>query len=78
MRSPTRLLLVPLALALVSTVFVSPAAARPAQPDYPEPAAVDYFVDEGKLSFSALPGTTTTRSWGVLDGAGYQIEVPAT
>ena len=76
MRRPLRLLLVPTALALVSTAFVSPASARPAQPQYPEPPAVEYFLDQAKLPFSALPGSTTTRTWGVLDGAGYQIEVP--
>jgi pimeloyl-ACP methyl ester carboxylesterase len=36
-----------------------------------------YFVDESKLPFDALPGTTTTRFWGVHNGAGYRIEVPA-
>ena len=36
-----------------------------------------YFVNEANLPFPALPGTTTTRLWGVLDGAGYRIEVPA-
>ncbi len=36
-----------------------------------------YTIDQTKLPFDALPGTTTTRQWGVLDGAGYQIEVPA-
>jgi pimeloyl-ACP methyl ester carboxylesterase len=35
-----------------------------------------YFVDESKLPFDALPGTTTTRYWGVHAGAGYRIEVP--
>lgn len=35
-----------------------------------------YFVDETKLPFAALPGATTTRYWGVHDGAGYRIEVP--
>jgi hypothetical protein len=41
-------------------------AARPPQ----------YFVDETKLPFDALSGTTTTRLWGVHGGAGYRIEVP--
>lgn len=36
----------------------------------------DYFVDETKLPFDALPGTSTTRQWGVLDGAGYLMEIP--
>lgn len=35
-----------------------------------------YFVDETKLPFDALPGTSTTRLWGVSGGAGYRIEVP--
>jgi pimeloyl-ACP methyl ester carboxylesterase len=35
-----------------------------------------YFVDESKLPFDALPGTSTTRYWGVHGGAGYRIEVP--
>src|SRR5438093_2023800 len=43
----------------------SPALAGPA-----------YFVDESKLPFDALPGTSTTRYWGVHGGAGYKIEVP--
>jgi pimeloyl-ACP methyl ester carboxylesterase len=39
----------------------------------PPPA---YFVDEAKLPFDALPGTTTTRYWGIQNNAGYRIEVP--
>src|SRR3989338_3861324 len=39
----------------------------------PPPA---YYVDESKLPFDALPGTSTTRHWGVSGGAGYRIEVP--
>jgi len=35
-----------------------------------------YFVDEAKLPFDALPGTTTTRLYGVHAGAGYRVEVP--
>ena len=35
-----------------------------------------YFVDESKLPFNALPGTSTTRYWGVHQGAGYRVEVP--
>ncbi len=37
-----------------------------------------YFVDRTKLPFDALPGTTTTRLFGVQNGAGYRIEVPET
>jgi len=36
-----------------------------------------YFVDESKLPFDALPGTTTTRLWGVHGDAGFRVEVPA-
>ena len=36
----------------------------------------DYYVDETKLPFDALPGTDTTRYWGVHGGAGYRVEVP--
>ena len=39
-----------------------------------EPPA--YFVDETKLPFNALPGTSTQRLWGIHNGAGYRIEVP--
>jgi pimeloyl-ACP methyl ester carboxylesterase len=79
MRRPVRLLLLPAALALVSSLLVSAAAAGPgprhAQPEYPQAPEVEYVVDEGQLPFDALPGATA--SWGVLTGAGYRIEVPA-
>jgi pimeloyl-ACP methyl ester carboxylesterase len=39
----------------------------------PPPA---YYVDQTKLPFDALPGTATTRYWGVHNNAGYRIEVP--
>lgn len=36
-----------------------------------------YSVVEANLAFNALPGTTTTRYWGVEEsGAGWRIEVP--
>jgi hypothetical protein len=35
-----------------------------------------YFVDETKLPFDAVPGFPTERVWGVLNNAGYRIEVP--
>jgi pimeloyl-ACP methyl ester carboxylesterase len=54
---------------LVAIVVVSGVAAAA-----PPPA---YFVDESKLPFDALAGTTTARYWGVHGGAGYRIEVPA-
>jgi pimeloyl-ACP methyl ester carboxylesterase len=34
----------------------------------------DYFVDESKLPFDALPGATAL--WGMHGGAGYRVEVP--
>jgi hypothetical protein len=54
---------------LVAIVVVSGVAAAG-----PPPA---YFVDESKLPFDALQGTTTARYWGVHGGAGYRVEVPA-
>lgn len=36
-----------------------------------------YFVDEAKLPFDPVPGIATQRLWGVHNGAGYRIEVPA-
>ena len=48
-----------------------------APPTAPAAAPPEYFVDESKLPFDALPGTTTDRLWGVHNGAGYRIEVPA-
>jgi hypothetical protein len=74
MRRPTRLALVPLACALVTTVLAGPAGAHP-RPDYPEPPEVAYTLDPATLPFPALAGATA--SWGELKGAGYRIEVPA-
>lgn len=38
----------------------------------------DYFVVEESLPFAAIPGfENSERSWGIHNGAGYQIEVPA-
>ena len=63
LRAIGRWLILPLTLI---SVFASTAvfAAKP-------PA---YFVDESKLPFEPLPGAQAY--WGVLAGAGYQIEVP--
>jgi len=36
-----------------------------------------YFVDEAKLPFTAIPGLPAQQLWGVHNGAGYRIEVPA-
>jgi hypothetical protein len=35
-----------------------------------------FFVDPATLPFAALPGTSTTRFWGITGGAGWRIEVP--
>jgi len=57
----------PSLLATLMLVTAIPAAAE-------TPPA--YFVDQAKLPFEALPGTSTTRLWGVHNGAGYRIEIP--
>ncbi len=36
----------------------------------------EFFVDETKLPFDAIPGLPSQRQWGVDKGAGYRIEVP--
>jgi hypothetical protein len=46
------------------------------QPCFAEGPKPEYFIDESKLPFDALPGTTTDRYWGVHKGAGYRVEVP--
>lgn len=67
-----------LALALALTTMCPAGAADDDGTSGPPPQNLPaYTVDQTKLPFDALPGTTTTRQWGVLDGAGYQIEVPA-
>jgi fermentation-respiration switch protein FrsA (DUF1100 family) len=57
---------------LLVALTLATAGSLPAAAEAP-PA---YFVDESKLPFDALPGTTTTRYTGVHNGAGYRIEVP--
>ena len=56
----------------IAAVIMIAALGAPLGADKPP----QYFVDETKLPFDALPGTTTTRLWGVQGGAGYRIEVP--
>lgn len=58
-------------LALLLVIALVPAASAGAGGG-PKP---DYFVDETKLPFEALPGATAY--WGVHKGAGYRVEVPA-
>ena len=36
----------------------------------------DFFVDETKLPFTSLEGTSTTPTWGINKDAGFRIEVP--
>jgi pimeloyl-ACP methyl ester carboxylesterase len=57
------LLTFPLVLATASSVFGE--------------TPPEFFVDETKLPFDALPGTDTERLWGIHNNAGYRIEVPA-
>ena len=35
-----------------------------------------FFVNEASLPFAALAGTSTSRYWGITNGAGWRIEVP--
>jgi hypothetical protein len=57
-----------LTLALAACAFaVHVATAAPPQ----------YFVDQTKLPFAALPGLPAQTVWGVHNGAGYRIEVPS-
>ena len=58
-----------LVLALCAVLVAAPAAVAEKPPAY--------FVDESKLPFAALAGLPTQRVWGVHNGAGYRIEVPA-
>ncbi len=55
-----------LVLAACMTLAISAQAAPPT-----------YFVDSAKLPFTELAGLTSQRLWGVHNGAGYRIEVPA-
>ena len=57
---------IPLVLASIALAAAAAVAAPP-------PA---YTVDEAALPFAEVPGISTQRQWGVLNGAGYRIEVP--
>jgi alpha-beta hydrolase superfamily lysophospholipase len=35
-----------------------------------------WFVDKATLPFTSLGGTSAAQQWGLLDGAGYRIEIP--
>jgi hypothetical protein len=56
-------------------VVVAAVGAGPTGPGAAGPPP-QYFVDESKLPFDALPGVPTDRFWGVHNGAGFRIEVP--
>jgi hypothetical protein len=60
----------------VVAVLVSSAISGPGSVVVKADKPPQFFVDETKLPFDALSGTTTTRLWGVHGGAGYRIEVP--
>jgi pimeloyl-ACP methyl ester carboxylesterase len=63
----------PSAVVLAATMVLA-MIAGPASAD----TGPDYYVDETKLPFDAVPGfEDATRLWGVHIGAGYRIEVPA-
>jgi pimeloyl-ACP methyl ester carboxylesterase len=65
-------------LAVLGTA--SPALAHNGRDEHSrrKPPAIVYEVDESSLPFEAVPGfEDSDRSWGVLRGAGYRIEVPA-
>jgi len=60
------------AVVAVALAAVVAASAGPAAADAPP----QYFVDETKLPFAAIPGIDTDRFWDVHNRAGYRIEVP--
>jgi hypothetical protein len=62
-------------MAVALLVVAAAAGAGPVAPAAAD-APPQYFVDESKLPFDALPGLDTQRYWGVHNGAGYRIEVP--
>ncbi len=61
---------------ILSVITMMVIVAGPVAPSLKADKPPAYFVDETKLPFAALSGTTTTRLWGVQGGAGYRIEVP--
>ena len=61
---------------LVALAIGAAAASLAAAPALAGPPPA-YFVDATKLPFDAVPGLPSTREWGVHNGAGYRIEVPA-
>ncbi|MEJ2604328.1 MAG: prolyl oligopeptidase family serine peptidase [Gammaproteobacteria bacterium] len=55
--------------AVAGTLFLAAAVQAEKPPQY--------FVDEAKLPFDAIPGLPAAQYWGVHKGAGYRVEVPA-
>ena len=58
----------------ISAALTILAALAIATPEVQATAPPEYFVDESKLPFEALPGATAL--WGVHEGAGFRVEVP--
>jgi hypothetical protein len=58
-----------IALSLAAFAFAAHVATAAPPPQY--------FVDETKLPFAPLLGLSSQTVWGVLNGAGYRIEVPS-
>ncbi|MDJ0848383.1 MAG: alpha/beta hydrolase [Myxococcota bacterium] len=40
------------------------------------PPGEDFCIISDKLPFDALDGIPTTREWGIIEGAGYRLEIP--
>jgi hypothetical protein len=57
-----------LVLILAALLFAATAAMAEKPPQY--------FVDEARLPFDAIPGIPTQRLWGIHNNAGFRIEVP--
>lgn len=61
-------------IAVAAAVGGAPAAAMAAVDDEAAESRPGFHVDEKSLPFEALP--QASASWGVVDGAGYRLEVP--
>jgi alpha-beta hydrolase superfamily lysophospholipase len=68
-------MLMPLAAVSVGAADV-PTGADSALVDAPVVPGDGWFVDETKLPLTPLESTAAAQHWGVLNGAGYHIEVP--
>ncbi len=68
LRKPVAALIALLTLAAV-VIGPSPSASAAPKPNW--------FVDESTLPFAPLDGVEAEQMWGVHNGAGYRIEVPA-